>query len=497
MDVQPDHGRQAQDRFRPGPDQHRLAGQDQELVLGRGDEAGDHQLPDLQAREGRPFLRQDLRPHQRLRMPLRQVQADEVPGHHLRALRRRGDEIQGPPRAHGPHPAGLAGRPHLVLQEPAEPDRPRPRPVHQGPREGPLFRILHRPRPGRHPAQGEAAAERGGAQGRPGEVRRQVRRLHRRRGDQDAPPAGQYRQGHRPPAEADEEGDLPAEEAPLRQAAPGLQGPQALREPARVDGPRRRPRHPARPEAPRPAGRRPLRHLGPQRPLPAGHQPEQPAEEAHRAQGPRAHHPQRKADAPGSRRRPLRQRQARPGPPGRQPPAAQVPERGPARQTGAVPPEPPRQARRLLRPLGHRRRPRAQAQPVRPAQEDGPRALQAVHLQQAGEGRARPERQGRPGMARSGAARGLGLPGGGRPRAPDHAQPRPHPAPAGHPGLRAPSSSRARPSTSIRSSAPPSTPTSTATRWPSTSRCRSRPRSRPRPSCCRPTTSCPRPTAGR
>ncbi len=49
-------------------------GEDQELVLGRGDQARDHQLPDLQAREGRPVLRQDLRPHQRLRVPVRQVQ---------------------------------------------------------------------------------------------------------------------------------------------------------------------------------------------------------------------------------------------------------------------------------------------------------------------------------------------------------------------------------------------------------------------------------------
>ena len=209
-------------------------------------------------------------------------------------------------------------------------------------------------------------------------------------------------------------------------------------QPAGVDGPRRRPGHPARPAPPRPPRRRPLRHLRPQRPLPPGHQPQQPAQEAHRAQGPRAHHPQREADAPGGRRRPVRQRQARPRPPRRQPPAPQVPERGPARQAGAVPPEPPRQARRLLGPVRHRRRPRAQAQPVRPAQEDGPRALQAVHLQQAREGRPRPERQGRPGVARAGAARGLGLPRGGRPRAPHLPQPRAHPAPAGHPGLRAP-----------------------------------------------------------
>ena len=52
-------------------------------------------------------------------------------------------------------------------------------------------------------------------------------------------------------------------------------------------------------------------------------------------------------------------------------------------QAGAVPPEPARQARRLLGPLGHRRRPGAAPRPVRPAEEDGARALQAVHLSEA------------------------------------------------------------------------------------------------------------------
>ena len=300
---------------------HRLSGKDQELVLGRGDQARDHQLPDLQARKGRPLLRQDLRPHQRLRVPLRQVQTDEVPGHHLRALRRRSHQEQGPPGADGPHPAGLAGRPHLVLQEPPEPDRPGPRPFDQGPGEGPLLRVLHRPQPRRHAPQGKAAPQRGGVQGSPGEVRRQVRGLHRGRGDQGPPRTDRHQEGCRPPAQGDEEGDVPAAPAPLRQAPPGLQGPQEIRQPAGMDDPGRRPGHPARPAAPGPPGRRPVRHVRPQRPLPPGHQPQQPAEEAHRAPGARADHPQREADAPGSRGRPLRQRQARPRPPGRQPPA--------------------------------------------------------------------------------------------------------------------------------------------------------------------------------
>ena len=52
-------------------------------------------------------------------------------------------------------------------------------------------------------------------------------------------------------------------------------------------------------------------------------------------------------------------------------------------QTGTLSSEPARQACRLLGPFGHRRRSGAQAAPVRPAKEDGARAFQAVHLQQA------------------------------------------------------------------------------------------------------------------
>ena len=43
------------------------------------------------------------------------------------------------------------------FQEPAEPHRPRPRPVHQRSGEGPLLRILYRPRSRRHAAQGKTA----------------------------------------------------------------------------------------------------------------------------------------------------------------------------------------------------------------------------------------------------------------------------------------------------------------------------------------------------
>jgi DNA-directed RNA polymerase subunit beta' len=52
----------------------------------------------------------------------------------------------------------------------------------------------------------------------------------------------------------------------------------------------------------------PLCHLGPQRPLSSGHQPQQPPQEAHRDQGARGDPAQREAHAAGSRGRALRQR---------------------------------------------------------------------------------------------------------------------------------------------------------------------------------------------
>ena len=71
--------------------------------------------------------------------------------------------------------------------------------------------------------------------------------------------------------------------------------------------------------------------------------------------------------------------------------------------------------------------------------------------------------------------RGLGHPRRSHQGPSGAAQPRADPAPPLDPGIRAAVSSKARPSASIRWSAPPTTPTSTATRWPSTCRCPSRP----------------------
>ena len=95
------------------------------------------------------------------------------------------------------------------------------------------------------------------------------------------------------------------------------------------------------------------------------------------------HRPEREAHAAGGGGLAPRQRPPRQGDDRREQAPAQVARRHDQGQGRPLPPEPARQARRLLRPLGDRGRPAAQAPPVRPAEEDGARAVQAVHLQQA------------------------------------------------------------------------------------------------------------------
>ena len=125
---------------------------------------------------------------------------------------------------------------------------------------------------------------------------------------------------------------------------------------------------------------RPLRDVGPERPLSPRHQPQQSPEAADGAARAGHHHPQRKADAAGSGRCAVRQRPPRPRHHRRQQAPAEVARRHAEGQAGPLPPEPARQARRLFRPFGHRRRSGSQAAPVRPAEEDGARTVQAVHL---------------------------------------------------------------------------------------------------------------------
>ena len=103
----PRRGRRARRGVRKNIDRHQQLRRDRDrprvleadplVVERRGHEAGDHQLPNPQAREGRPVLRAHLRSHQGLGVLLRQVQARPLQGHRLRALRRRGHAVQGAP----------------------------------------------------------------------------------------------------------------------------------------------------------------------------------------------------------------------------------------------------------------------------------------------------------------------------------------------------------------------------------------------------------------
>ena len=127
-------------QFRRDRDRPRVLEEDPLLELGRGHQARDDQLPHAEAGERRPLLRAHLRSDQGLGVLLRQVQAGPLQGHRLRALRRRGDPLQGPPRAHGSRRPGLAGLPHLVLQGRAEPDRLPDRHGSQRAGEGSLLR---------------------------------------------------------------------------------------------------------------------------------------------------------------------------------------------------------------------------------------------------------------------------------------------------------------------------------------------------------------------
>ena len=85
-----------------------------QLVLGRSEEARDHQLPHATSREGRPLLREDLRTPKGLGVRVRQVQACALQGDRLRALRRRSHQRQGTARPHGSIALSGAGRAHLV-----------------------------------------------------------------------------------------------------------------------------------------------------------------------------------------------------------------------------------------------------------------------------------------------------------------------------------------------------------------------------------------------
>jgi hypothetical protein len=118
-------------------------------------------------------------------------------------------------------------------------------------------------------------------------------------------------------------------------------------------------------------------------------------------------------------------------------PSAQVAVRHAEGQAGSVPSEPARQARRLLGPFGHRGRPDAEAAPVRSAEADGARAVQAVRHEAARRPRARAEHQDREADGRASPPAGVGRARRRHQGAPGAPQPCAHAAPSRHPGLRA------------------------------------------------------------
>jgi hypothetical protein len=117
--------------------------------------------------------------------------------------------------------------------------------------------------------------------------------------------------------------------------------------------------------------------------------------------------------------------------------SAEVTRRHDQGQGWPVPPEPARQARRLLGPLGHCGGSSAEAAPVRSAEADGARAIQAVHFQQARADGARHHDQGGQEDGRIAGTHRVGHPRGGHPPAPGDAEPRADVAPAWHSGVRA------------------------------------------------------------
>ncbi len=268
----------------------------------------------------------------------------------------------------------------------------------------------------------------------PGPLRHLLRGLDGRRGDPEASPGLRPGGGGRVPARDHPLGQGPAQDA-CPQAPQGRQRVPHHDELAHGHGARRRPGHPAGPAPDGAARRWPLRDERPQRPVPPRDQPEQPPQASPRPGCAGDHRQQREADAPGGRGLAVRQRPPwssghRPG----QPPA-QVHLGHAQGQAGSFPSEPARQARRLLGPFGHRRRPAAQAAPVRPAEADGARAVQAVRHEAPRGPQPRAEHQEREAHGRACPPGRVGRARRGHHRAPRAAQPCTDAAPPGHPAF--------------------------------------------------------------
>src|SRR3569833_2841013 len=85
-------------RIRCHPHRPRLAQQDQFVVLRRGEEAGYHQLPHLQARARRSGLLEVIRAREGLRLSVRLVQAPQAPRRDLLKVRCGSDSGQSASR---------------------------------------------------------------------------------------------------------------------------------------------------------------------------------------------------------------------------------------------------------------------------------------------------------------------------------------------------------------------------------------------------------------
>ena len=156
------------------------------------------------------------------------------------------------------------------------------------------------------------------------QVRRLLRGRHRRRRDQGPDRPHRLRRGGDQAPRRDRPGRLRTQAAVGAAQAEGdqatedrrqLQPPRRPRPPAERpegDDPRRRAGDPAGAAPDGPARRWPLRHVRPQRPVPPRDQPQQPARPAAQPRRPGDHRQQREADAPGGRRRTVRQRPPRP-----------------------------------------------------------------------------------------------------------------------------------------------------------------------------------------
>ncbi len=349
------------------------------MVPRRSAQPRNDQLPHLPPRARRSLLREDLRTDAGLGMRVRKVQAHQEQGHDLRPLRRRGHALVRAPPAHGAHRAGRPGQPHLVLQmlafahgASARQDDGRARARH-------LLSGLDRCRARRHAAQGRPDSHRPGEAGCGREIRRGLPRRDGRFRHSQAPAQPGSRPSDGRARRGDGEHALQTVAQENRQAHEGCRGLPFVEVEPRVDGAGRAAGHSAGVAPARSPGRRQVRDLRSERSLPPRHKPQQPPAQSSGAQDAGRDHPQREAHAAGGCRRRVRQRAPRPRRDGAGQPRAQVAVRDPQGQDGALPPEPAGQARGLLGPFGHCRRPGAQVPAVRHPEGNGASPVRAVH----------------------------------------------------------------------------------------------------------------------